>query len=75
MIVRDISGQPFLCNIPLITDEKEEENKEEKEEEEEEDKIIERGLNLLKPLENSCIHFYKGVSLAFVIQIIVTNVL
>ncbi|KAG0903415.1 hypothetical protein G6F34_001141 [Rhizopus arrhizus] len=60
LIVRDISGQPFLCNIPLITDEKEEENKEEKEEEEEEDKIIERGLNLLKPLENSCIHFYKG---------------
>ncbi|ORE22582.1 hypothetical protein BCV71DRAFT_260100 [Rhizopus microsporus] len=62
MLMRDSYGQPFLCNIPQV-DRDEAEHQEQMEAEtkdthEDEQKLIERGLELLQPLENSCLQFY-----------------
>lgn len=65
MLMRDSYGQPFLCNIPQV-DRDEAEHQEQMEAEtkdthEDEQKLIERGLELLQPLENSCLQFYVTI--------------
>lgn len=64
MVMRDMSGQPFLCHIPTVTKEEREQEPpvDIKEETQDVERIIEKGLELLKPLENNCLQFYKTVS-------------
>ncbi|KAI9483198.1 MAG: hypothetical protein EXX96DRAFT_499138 [Benjaminiella poitrasii] len=67
VIMTSALGQPFSCIIPDVQIEQERLEREKLENskvETEEDKkrIIEKGLDLLEPLENNCIQFYAHTS-------------
>ncbi|KAI9282299.1 hypothetical protein BY458DRAFT_428918 [Sporodiniella umbellata] len=58
IIMRDASGQPFSCHIPANVPE--EVPMELNSEPQDVKRTIEQGFELLKPLSNSCLQFYKA---------------